>query len=227
MRRGEKLKHFMKLKGHNTSTLAKVTGVPYTTIRSMIENDLKNSSVDNVIKLCRELDITVDDLLEDDHNNDHDSDLSFKESTTELINKKGSKEYPYFPVAVSAGLPVGVESVTSQITLRVADEILGKHARNSRVYFLRVNGESMNKVFPHNSLIAVKQIEPNELKNGDIVVYSNDYDYAVKRFYNVGDKLVFKPESTEPHFTDYVVDKNDVENLQLHGKVVTYIVNLD
>lgn len=80
---------------------------------------------------------------------------------------------------------------------------------------------------PHNSLIAVKQIEFYELRNGDIVVYSNGNEYAVKRFYDFGDKLVFKPESNDPHFVDYIVNKEDADNLRLHGKVVAYIVNLD
>lgn len=212
MRRGEKLKYYMKKKGFNTSQLSKESGVAYTTIRSMIENDLKNSSVDNVIKLSRALGIQVEDLIGENKFNQNKSEVS---------------EYPYFPISVSAGLPVEIGSITNEETIVVADEILGKHARSTRIYFLRVNGESMNKIFPHNSLIAVKQIEFYELRNGDIVVYSDGNEYAVKRFYDFGDKLVFKPESNDPHFVDYIVNKEDADNLRLHGKVVAYIVNLD
>lgn len=212
MRRGEKLQYYIKKKGYNTYQLAKESGVAYTTIRSMIENDLKNSSVDNVIKLSRALGIQVEDLIGENKFNQNKSEVS---------------EYPYFPISVSAGLPVEIGSITNEETIVVPDEVLGKHARSTRIYFLRVNGESMNKIFPHNSLIAVKQIEFYELRNGDIVVYSDGNEYAVKRFYDFGDKLVFKPESNDPHFVDYIVNKEDADNLQLHGKVVAYIVNLD
>lgn len=147
-----------------------------------------------------------------------------------LLDKKtksSNKTYHYFPVSVSAGLPIGIEPIETAETITIPDELLGKWAGSKDIYFTRVNGESMNKVFPHNSLIAVKQVEFNNLKNGDIVVYSNGYDYAVKRFYQFQDKIIFKPESTDPIFTDYIIDIDSSENLRLHGKVVTYIVNLD
>lgn len=134
--------------------------------------------------------------------------------------------YPYFPIGISAGLPIGVETITEFETIEVSDEILGKYAGSKNIYFMKVNGDSMNKIIPHNSLIAVKQVEKHQLKNGDIVVYSNGHDYAVKRFYDLGDKIVFKPESTDPIFTDYIIDKNN-EDLRIHGKVIVYVVNVE
>src|SRR5699024_3520212 len=49
---------------------------------------------------------------------------------------------------------------------------------------------------PDGSLIAVKPVGLTELKNGDIVVFSNGYEYSVKRYYKHDDKLVFRPESS-------------------------------
>lgn len=137
-----------------------------------------------------------------------------------------STEYRYFPCSVSAGAPLEIECIGNCKTITIPDELLGKYAGSKEIFFMRVNGESMNRLFPHDSLIAVKEIEQSELKNGDIVVYSDSYNYAVKRFYNIGNKLIFKPESTDPTFTDYIVDTTN-EELRLHGKVVTYIVNLN
>lgn len=139
---------------------------------------------------------------------------------------KPTSDYPYFPIGISAGLPIDVEPIVNGETITVPDEVLGKYAGSKDIYFTKVNGESMNKLFPHDSLIAVKQVEPHELKNGDIVVYSNGYDYSVKRFYDIGNKLIFKPESTDPSFTDHIIEKTS-EDLRLHGKVVTYIVNVE
>lgn len=137
-----------------------------------------------------------------------------------------STEYRYFPCSVSAGAPLEIECIENCETITIPDELLGKYAGSKEIFFMRVNGESMNRLFPHDSLIAVKEIEHSELNNGDIVVYSDSYSYAVKRFYHIGDKLIFKPESTDPTFVDYIVDVT-AEELRLHGKVVTYIVNLD
>lgn len=62
MERGEYLLKIMDEKGYNPMSLSKESGVPYTTIRSMLERNLTNASVDNVIKICRVLNISVESL---------------------------------------------------------------------------------------------------------------------------------------------------------------------
>ncbi|MDI5788751.1 S24 family peptidase [Bacillus licheniformis] len=47
---------------------------------------------------------------------------------------------------------------------------------------MRINGDSMNRIMPHDSLIAVRPVPLSNLRDGDIVVYSDGGDYAVKRF---------------------------------------------
>src|SRR5690625_292937 len=79
-------------------------------------------------------------------------------------------EYKYFPAYVSAGLPNDVEAVTEHETISIADEIMGKYAGSKNIYFIKINGESMNKIIPHNSLIAVRPVSSiHDLKTGDIV----------------------------------------------------------
>lgn len=51
--------------GYNLMSLSKESNVPYTTIRSMIERNLTNASVDNMIKICNVLDITIESLYND------------------------------------------------------------------------------------------------------------------------------------------------------------------
>ncbi|MCC9082569.1 S24 family peptidase [Enterococcus faecium] len=58
---------------------------------------------------------------------------------------------------------------------------MGKYAGYQDVFFTKINGDSMNNVIPDGSLIAVKKIEScDELKDGDIVVFSNDNEFSVK-----------------------------------------------
>ena len=103
---------------------------------------------------------------------------------------------------------------------------MGKWAGQDDIFIMKVNGESMNNVMPHGSLIAVKPIEAHQIKDGDIVVYSDGGDYSVKRFYRDENRLIFRPDSSDPSFYDYVTDINNDE-LIIHGKVVVYIVELD
>lgn len=223
MKRGEKLEFYMKEKGYTARSLSRESDVAYTTIRSMIENDLKNSSIDNVIKLCKALGIQVEDLLEENFNESYVA----ESKTDKKVITMSSTTYRYLPdVKVSAGIPSAVEGATECEMITIPDNLLGKYAGSKDIFFMRVNGESMNNVIPHDSLIAVKQATIEEIKNGDIVVFSNGYDYSVKFFYETDDKFIFKPSSTEPIFTDYILEKNS-EELRLHGKVITYVVNLD
>src|SRR5699024_8728115 len=102
----------------------------------------------------------------------------------------------------------------------------GKWAGHKDIFITKIFGESMNKTMPDGSLIAVKPIARESLKDGDIVVYSVDHDYSVKRLIKQADRLVFRPHSTENCFTDQIVNI-DNNGLLVHGKVVLYIVEME
>lgn len=147
-----------------------------------------------------------------------------KEDDYELPNLLS--EYKYFPAYVSAGLPNDVEAITEYETISIADKIMGKYANSKDIYFIKINGESMNKIIPHNSLVAVRPVSSiHDLKTGDIVVYRKDGEYAVKRLVIDDDKWIFKPESTDDTFYDDVVYKDD--DVTIKGKVVLYIVEVE
>lgn len=61
MNREEFLKQKISEKGKNLKTIAAEIDVPYSTLRDMQVN-IGSARVDNVIKLCQYLDITVDEL---------------------------------------------------------------------------------------------------------------------------------------------------------------------
>lgn len=209
---GERIKKRREELHLTADELGELVGKNRATIYRYEKNEIENLPYNIIEKLAKVLRVSPAYLMGWDDN-------------LEIPNKQS--EYPYYPVSVSAGMPLCIDSVDEAETIFVHDEILGKYAGRKDIFFMRVNGDSMNKIFPHNTLIAVKRIEQHELKNGDIVVFSNGSDYAVKRFYRTGNKLIFRPESTIPTFTDYIVDDNTIEEIRIHGKVITYIVNLD
>lgn len=140
-------------------------------------------------------------------------------------------EYDFYPLPVSAGLPSAMDSLTENDIKQIAipDAVMGKWSNREGVFVMRVNGDSMNRVMPHESLIAVKKVCLDNLQNNDIVVFSNDHEYSVKRYYNdvVNKRYIFSAESTDRSFIDHTVPYSEASNLMIHGKVVVYIVNLD
>ncbi len=214
MTRGEKLKSLIDSKGYSVMELSKKSGVAYTTIRSMIERDLSNASIDNTLKICEALGINVEDLLVENE----DKVIPISTSAT---------EYPFLPTPISAGLPLCIDSIDEEDLehISIPDNLMGKWARKD-IFMMKVNGDSMNRVITHGSLIGVKPISLEELKNGDIVVYSDGHDYAVKRFYQRDNEIIFKPDSTDVMFSEYRTTTDNNE-LKIHGKVVMYLVELD
>src|SRR5699024_6485462 len=122
----------------------------------------------------------------------------------------------------SAGQTTNIDGVTNAEKISIPDSVMGKYAGNNNIYITRVNGESMNKTIPHNSLIAVKPIELSELKDEDIVVYSHNHEYGVKSFLQNENEIWFRPHSTDFRFRDDIYDLDNVDGLEIHGKVVVY-----
>lgn len=146
----------------------------------------------------------------------------------DIPSSEFKRKYTYIPTSISAGKPLIAEAVEKYEAKKIElpDSVMGKWAGDKNIFIMRVNGDSMNNVIPHGSLIAVKPIEPSELKVGDIVVYSDGGDYAIKRFLRDGPRIIFRPDSKDESFYDYVTSI-DNDDLIIHGKVVLYIVELD
>ncbi|AGN33745.1 LexA repressor [Paenibacillus phage PG1] len=72
--RVEIIKQLIDKTGLNQKAFAEKADVPYTTLRSMLERGIGRASVDNVIKVCHALGITVDELQQ--MADEEDTDLS-------------------------------------------------------------------------------------------------------------------------------------------------------
>lgn len=169
----------------------------------------------NLKKLASLYDISISELTGE------------KNDTVEMLGQAVTmNKYPYIDDYVSAGSPVNIEGMKDVPNIYVPDELLGSYAGSKRLFFLKVNGESMNKIIPNGSTIGVISYDSiNDIKNGDIVVYSTeDHSFAVKYFYKEKNELIFKPSSTYHYYYDKVFDIND--NIRIIGKVVIYSVML-
>lgn len=194
--------------------LSKLLHVTKSTI-SMYERNERTPSPDILKKYSQLFDVSIDYLL------------GTPNDTVEMLGQAVTmNKYPYIDDYVSAGSPVNIEGMKDVPNIYVPDELLGSYAGSKRLFFLKVNGESMNKIIPNGSTIGVISYDIiNDIKNGDIVVYSTeDHSFAVKYFYKEENKLIFKPSSTYHYYYDKVFDIND--NIRIIGKVVIYSVML-
>ncbi|OAT74526.1 helix-turn-helix domain-containing protein [Parageobacillus thermoglucosidasius] len=219
MNRGEYLKKIIEEKGYNIMSLSRESGVPYTTIRSMIERDLTNASIDNVIKICRVLGISVEAL-------------SKAGMVPEKVdsNIKPAISLPLYG-SIAAGALSTVEPVIKNNVeyIPIPRNMLGKYASCKNLFALKVNGESMNKVIPNGSYVVCKPIEIEELKEDDIVIFSHDNEYSMKRFRRDEENrlLIFSPESTDRKYHDIVIPYDTTNDLKVYAKVIWYAVTLD
>ena len=138
--------------------------------------------------------------------------------------------YHIIPVGVSAGALESIDAISTFDTLEVPDILLGRYARNKKVVFMHVNGESMNNVIESGSLIAVLTgIEKESLSNGDIVIASNGGEgYTVKRFYDdpENSRVILRPDSTDMTFLPIVIPYENAVDFRIFGRVVIYQVIL-
>lgn len=193
---------------HITMTkMAELTGIAKSSL-SRYKNGQREFPVNDVGKFAKVLNVSVEYLL------------GVGVNKSEITNK-----YNYYAEHVSAGIPDHVDAITDADKISLPDSIMGKWAGNKNIYITRINGDSMDKVIPDNSLIAVKPVNLPELKNGDIVVFSNNHEYSVKYYKKIDDKLIFSPYSTNDDHYDQMYDVDD--NIVIHGKVVLYIVEMD
>lgn len=152
--------------------------------------------------------------------------MGWKKSKENLSSKNS---YTYFPTSISAGTPLEVSGLTQYDIEEISlpDAVMGKWAGSKDIFFTKINGDSMNKVMTDGSLIAAKKVTIEELSNNDIVIFSDDYDFSVKRYFRFEDRIIFRPDSTDQSFTDHEVTIHEASNLTIHGKVVLYVVEND
>ena len=119
---------------------------------------------------------------------------------------------------IAAGKPMPADAVEDSFWVPPA--VLQEHPRG---FYLRVEGESMNRVIPDGSLAFV---DPDcDVRNGDIgALHVNGDDATIKRVMRGSTKLMLVPESFDPEFHDTVFDLNDpkAETVTIIGRVVWF-----
>ena len=209
---GQIIKMLRERNGWTQEQLGEKLGVQKAAINKYEKGNVENMKRRMILQLSEIFDVSPSYLLGSEN--------------VSTANIQPNFKYHYFDTPISAGAPDRVDGLTHTDTIELPDNLMGRHAGQRDIFITRVNGESMNRIIPDGSLIAVKPVEIHQIKDGDVVVYSDGGDYSVKRFYKRDDQLIFKPDSKDESFYDYITTIENTD-LKIHGKVVVYIVELD
>lgn len=220
----EKLKDLIEVKSGSIRAFAAENDIPYTTLHSILQRGVLNAKMDNILKICKGLNISPEELA------------SYGENKVISIEKGKSKNndghtYNYFDAGLSAGVLMEVDPFTSSDVERISisDVIMGKYAGDKDIFISFLNGDSMNRIIPDGSLIAIKQYDSwSDLCDGDIVAFQDESGMAVKRFYNdrVNGIITFNPDSNNNSFKPINYLYQNMDNVKIIGKVVVYAVTV-
>ncbi|EGQ3553625.1 helix-turn-helix transcriptional regulator [Staphylococcus pseudintermedius] len=229
MEKEKHLKHLMEMKSGSVKAFSKEIGLAYTTVRSILERGVFNAKVDNVIKICKGLNIKPENLMDLD-------DTIISESITTLIklapprqkrvldfaneqlNEQNNKVlhinshniiseevavYGYASAGTGETLIDGVEFTTQY----------NGHIPNHD-FALQVNGDSMEPMFEDKEIIFIDKTK--QINSGQIGIFVIDGEaYLKKVFINEeGIRLV----SLNSKYPDLFFDKN--HDIKVAGKVI-------
>lgn len=91
MERAQILRKLMEQKGLKVADIVRITGIAYSTIKSMLENGIEKTSYVNVCKVCDALGITTDQLEEMVSNDKKEPYEPSYEDVERLVARNGKK----------------------------------------------------------------------------------------------------------------------------------------
>jgi len=182
------------------ATFAKKIGIPVTTLQSMLSRGVGNSSVNNVIKVCKGLGITTEDLER----------MAVESSWQKDIIHFQTKKVPLLG-EIAAGEPIlATEDFKTYVEI---DDAL--HVD----FCLKVKGDSMIDARINDGDIVFIRKQP-EVENGEIAAVLIDNEATLKRFYKNNGGVILKPENSK-YQPKYYTEK-DFKDIRILGKAVFF-----
>lgn len=186
-----RIKLLREEKGLNQIELGKIINVSGQAL-GMYENEKRDLSTEAVIKLAEFFSVSTDYLLgkSDNRTSNMNNDKLF------LIPVYGK---------ISAGLPNWAEECLDGYL--PIDPNLMNISSPDECFFLRVDGESMNKVLKNGSYALIRKTD--FVEDGEIaVVLVNGYDATIKKFTKQGDIIALEPMSYDASIKTQIYTKD-------------------
>lgn len=187
-----RLRFLRNERGESLQTIARYLNVTIQTI-SNYETEKRDMTPETILKLSEYFGVSTDYLL---------GKTTEKNSIKDISNKLYMA--PVYG-QISAGTPNWAEEcIEGRLPI---DPSLMDIVDPEECFFLRVNGESMNKVVQNGSYALIRRTD--WVENGEIaVVLVNGFDATLKKFSKQGDLVVLEPMSDDSSFQVQVYDKN-------------------
>ena len=216
MKLGEIIKKYREQHELSLRGFANKCGLSYTYI-SMLENgkDYRTGkpiapTLDTVKYVSKAMNLPIEDLLK---MLDDEQEFKLKENAP----KYNEAKYYMCPVygRIAAGEPNWAEECLEG-RLPIDPEMMNI-VDPEECFFLRVNGESMNKLIQNGAYALIRKTDI--VDNGDVaVVLVNGFDATIKKFTKQNDLIILEPMSNDPSFTTQVYGK-DTE-VKILGKYI-------
>lgn len=167
-------------------------------------------TLDTIKYISKGMNLSIEDILKI-----LDDEQEFK--LNEEAPKYENKTFYMCPVygQISAGQPNWAEECIEG-RLPIDPELMGI-VNPEEHFFLRVNGESMNKIIKNGAFALIHK--QDIVEDGEIaVVLVNGYDATLKKFTRQGDMIILEPQSNDDSFKTQVYDKTTP--IKILGKYV-------
>ncbi len=200
-----RLRFLRNEKGESLEKIAKFLNVTIQTI-SNYETEKRDMTPDTILKLSEYFEVSTDYLL-------GKSDIR---NTTSNIAESNKKFY-MCPVygQISAGQPNWAEECIEG-RLPLDPDLMGI-VNPEEHFFLRVNGESMNKIIRNGAFALIHK--QDIVDDGEIAaVLVNGFDATLKKFTRQGNMIILEPQSNDDSFKTQVYDKTTP--IKILGKYV-------
>lgn len=201
--------------GLSQAQLAEQVGVSQTTVSSWEcgQTFPRRANIERLLSLFPEL--KIDDI--------DSTAIGFARRALGANPKRQSALIPLYG-SISAGKSVEMLPVSEYLDVSEALQKL-----YPRAFFLRISGESMNRVLANGSLALVDPQQRQAVDGGIYALSIDRSEATVKRVRIFGETLVLQPDSTDPGFEETVFhpSPDSQVSVSIIGRVVWHCPPLD
>ncbi len=204
MSTGANIRRLREQRGLTQEQLGKMVDVSRSTITQW-ERGWTTPRMGNVQLLAGALGVSTADIIAD-------------ELPPSNAIKPATAKPAYAPLLGRVHAGKAQEPDVLQDAVPVPYEIIKRHPQG---YFLQVEGDCMDKVYPEGCYIL---IDPEQCpSNGSIAVVSIDgADYVMRRLYRGANTLILSPDSHNAEYVDMVFAATTEHTVEFHGTVVWF-----
>ena len=239
----EQLKQLILSKYSSLKAFSDHVGISNSTIDSIIKRGVKNANINNIITICRALNIDVDELANGNIISRNIKSMAYREKslitkyrqlnadgqnkvdeyTTDLVDsgKYAIAEQPVIDIKYTE-MPVYNEPAAAGIGNYLQDstyEMMSFPADSIPAgtdFGIRISGDSMEPIIKDGSIIWVKQ--QIEIENGEVGIFVLNNDAYCKRLHIDYDKKIVELISDNTNYKPIVI--KTIDSLRTVGKVL-------